>query len=261
MKKNLSIILLLAGSLAMAFAGCNKDITWKAAPESTEGMAYVRFFHASPNFRPIMGNRDSFNVYYAGTKINGLFLTYNSSFPTNAGTLDPSYLAVPAGFQLLKYTVNGVTTPDSIQLHSFDKTLQAGKYYSVIITDSVKSTDPAKQMFLEDVFNKPVPGEYSIRFVNTVWSETTNVDLFSTKQNMNLFTNVAKGGVTGFINRPLNPSGSTDTLIVRRTGTTTEIARLNTIVLSSTRVYTAVYRGSATGTGTKVRGLSVYRNY
>lgn len=239
-------------------ASCKKEAEPRVTFQPNQNDAYVKILHFAPSFRNIFSNRDSFNVFIGAKKVNGAFLTYNSIFPNNT-----FYTAIPSGKQLFRFSVNGVLTPDSISLLSFVKPLTGGKYYSLIITDSINSANEGKQMFLEDNFTVPASGEYNLRFVHAVHNDTAagrTVDLFSVKNKRNVFANVPAGSSTGFLNLPVSPISGGDTLILRRSGTAFEISRINGIAQSNGRVYTVVYKGSAATTGTKGRTLATYLN-
>jgi hypothetical protein len=241
-------------------ASCKKDPGTKAPLLANQNDAYVRVFQYSPNYRTITGGADSFNVYIGTAKINSPFLTYNSAFPV---ATSPNYVAIPAGNQLFRFSTNGVITADSVTSHSFIKPLSKGQYYSLFITDSIKSTNEKVQMWVLDNFVTPVPGQYGIRLVNAVVTDTTgkNVDLYSVKMKANIFSNVPKGSATSF--QCFHVPNGNDTLILRRPGITTwELGRINGITQSSQRVYTIVYKGTTTiTTGTKARTIISYINY
>ncbi|MDB5251266.1 MAG: hypothetical protein JWP27_435 [Flaviaesturariibacter sp.] len=264
-KSNLFLSLLLAGSAL--FTACHKDIPVNATVDMSDGNAYVRIVDVAPNFNSIAGIKDSFNLFIGANKINNANLTYNTFFPV--GTT-PLYVSIPAGNQLFRFEQNPYVKADSAapaNIYSITRKLEAGKYYSYIVTDSFKSTNPAKQMFLEDNFTPPEAGKFGIRFIHAVHNDTAvgkTVDVFSTKQKANIFTNVAAGTATGFLYFPIPTTSGGDTVILRRSGTLYEIARINAMTQSSGRVYSLLYRGTATGvltTSSKYRGLTSYINY
>src|SRR5437870_5357259 len=133
MMKNIFKLIIGCTIVMATFFSCEKDKELLAVTTNPNGLAFLKILDYAPSFRAATLGRDSFNVYVNGAKVNGSFLTYNSIFP---GTTNP-YLAVPAGPQSIRITVNGVLTPDSITLISLNKTLLSNAYYSFIITDSV----------------------------------------------------------------------------------------------------------------------------
>lgn len=265
MKKiTLYISLFVAGT--MAFTACEKEAKVNGAYETTDGSAFLRVVDASPNFRQVFNLPDSFNVYVNGAKVNSPFLTYGSIFPGSATNF--GYLAVPPGLQQIKLSVHGFasTNYDSAQLTNFTKVFQSGQYYTLLVTDSIKSSRDSSQMFLPDVYSKPLPGNVAIRFVHTVWNDTATktVDVFSYARNNTILTNYKPGQISGFTSLGYN-IGVADTFYVTRNAPAgTQLA--NRIVLAklalpvvNQRVYTLYFRGDGNlTTGTKARSLASY---
>lgn len=249
----------IAAIIFTVFA-CTKDNTMQAGFQTNDGTgAYLRVIHVAPSFRAVFNQADSFNVFVNGSKVNGSFLTYASMFP--ASTSNNAYFTVPSGSATVKFSVAGTVNPDSIAIVSFPATLSAATWYTMLVTDS-------SRILLDDSYTKPAAGVATLRFINTVMNDTAGkaVDIYSKGLGTNLFSNVKPGGQpTAFINTPaINPIpanvvGLTDTLIVRRAGTTFALAQLNGTSFLFQRAYTLYYRGSGSLTsGTKARTLSSY---
>lgn len=257
MKNSISRLMLLACTAAMLWS-CSKKIDLVAPVTAPTGFAFIKIAQYSPNFRNVVGGRDSFNIYINGNKLNGGFFTYGSLFPT-ATNLYAAVPVVTTGSQLIRLTVNGVNTPDSISLFGFNKTLLAGNYYSFYLTDSLISLDPSKQLFVQDNFAVTDTLHYTIRFVHAITNDSLgkNVDVWSTRLASYIFTNVSPGSASSFISEPYNLLS--DTLIIRRSGNPFELCRLNTAILARQRAYTLVYKGLPnTSAGTKGRSLAVF---
>lgn len=239
MKKYISLLTIVAFTTVL-ISSCNEKTDILGTFTNTEGLAFVKIIHAAPAFRQVTNTwRDSFNVYANGLKVNGTFLTYNSSFP---GT-NP-YYAVPAGPQSIRIALQGsALNPDSVTLASFNKTLEAGSYYSFIVTDSLLKGNEATQMFVKDVFSLTDNDHFTLRFVHALLNDTAGkrVDIFSTLYNKNIFSDIAPGTVTAFL--PFDYTVPTETLIVRRAGTLFELARLTGASFGRAKAYTIVYRG------------------
>lgn len=256
MKKIFSYTTLIVFGI-LVFASCKKQADKIADYSGTEGNAFVRFIHVAPSWRQVFNAPDSLNIFINNAKINGPLITYGGQFPAS-GTIY-GYLGVPVGLQNIKLSVAGVVNPDSIQLALFTKVFTAGQYYSIILTDNIKSSNDSNKIILQDAYNKPSNGNYSIRFVHAVLNDTTgkNIDVFSARRNANILNNIKPGQIVDFQNLPYN-SQLSDTLQVRRAGT------LQTLATSITqpgnqRAYTLVYRGNGDLTsGTKARGLAFY---
>jgi hypothetical protein len=124
-----------------------------------------------------------------------------------------------------------------------------------LIRDTLTATTQTPLSFAE---NMQPNKNYTIFMYDTI-NAVPAVDVFSKRRNQNIFTNVSVTDVTNFI-----PYASrlTDTLSVRATGTTTDLAVLNGITPTEKRSYTIVFRGRyETTSGTIARTLSSFVNF
>ena len=251
MKKYISITFLIC-ALGLVYS-CSKKWDLIDPAAKTDGLAFIKFVDASPNFRTVFKGADSFNVFVNGLKLNGAFLTYASVFPTATNL----YAGLPAGIQSIRIATNGKNTPDSITLATITKTMVAGSYYSLFLTDSGLSTIEGKQMWLKDNFALTDTSHFTIRFVDAVLDDAGPVDVYSVNNGANIFTNISPGTATPFISLPYNIVA--DSLKIRSAGTQTPIA---TVISGYTRsrAYTVLYRGSLIGTGTKARVATAFAN-
>ena len=261
MKKNISLILILAASISGLLWSCSKATPLEnvAVTKSPNGSAFIKIVHCSPAFRLVTAKRDSLNIFLNGSKLNGSFLTFGSLFPSTTNL----YAAIPAGSATIKLSTAGVVTADSIAVVSLSKTLEAGKYYSLIITDSILNSNSNKQIFTQDNFVISDTNSFTIRFVHAILNDTAgkNIDIYSTRRAGNIFSNISPGTVTDFNTQPYN--FITDTIIVRRAGGTFELARLTTATnpLARQRAYTLIYKGTpSTTTAPKGRALVTFAN-
>ncbi len=257
MKKIVQYKLLAAFAIVAIFAACNKDVEYIAEPVSvSEDMAYIKVLHVAPNFTALTTLSDKVSVFYTAanggyTKINGTTLAYDNMFPTANNT----YSAIRSGLVPIRFSLGGVVLADSINFLSTSLTLRANKKYSYFMTDNVTSS----AMFFED--DVPVLGQdqISFRFVHAILNDTAgkNVDLYSVKNAGNIYENVGATAATGFEKKPYYTN---DTLIVRRSGTNFELARINGLSTVPGRSYSLVYRGNGkvTTSTAKPRGLVVY---
>lgn len=256
MKKYISIIILLFASSTLLMCACNKKLDLVDPVSSTDGLAFLKVGDFAPSFQTVTKGADNFNIYVNGNKVNGSALSYGTLFPT---TTNP-YIGVPSGSQSIRITVNGIITPDSITLASFNKTLIAGAYYSFLISDSLLNANESKQIFVRDNFTIADSLHYSIRFIYAILNDTLGktVDIYSKRLGANLFSNISPGTTTDFI----LPSYTfiSDTLIVRRPGFSYTLATLNGAILARQRAYTLIYKGQPTATGTKPQSLTTYVN-
>ena len=85
-----------------------------------------------------------------------------------------------------------------------------------------------------------------------------NIDIFSRRNNATIFSTRSAGSATTFI--PLNYFTTSDTLIVRRAGTTFALATFNGATFTPGRNYTLVYKGNGavTTSTAKPRSLLIY---
>lgn len=253
----LSYTTLLAAGL-MLLAACKKQSDVKADFVTTEDNAFVRLIHASPSLREVFNAPDSINIFINNAKVNGPLITYAGLFPA-AGT-NYGYFAVPTGLINIKLTVAGIVNTDSIPLTLFTRVFTKGQFYSIILTDNIKDANDSSKIILKDVYTKPNPGNYSIRFVHAVLNDTVgkNIDVYSTRRNANIYNNIKTGQIVDFQTYPYN-SQLNDTLYVRRAGTLQNLATVNGASFGNQRAYTLIYRGNGDlTTGVKARALASY---
>lgn len=257
---NKNILAVLALSLVILACEKKKEIVapWDVAG-SDGNFAHLRIVHAAPNFRNLTGQADSINVFVNGTKINGTRLTFGGAFPAINPT---TYAAVPYGNVQLKVSVGGVVNLDSVAVTTINTSFNRGERYSFIVTDSLLSaTRDSSRILVRDSFPTPLNGRTWLRFVNTLVDTAADkrIDVWSARRNNNLFANVLPGSVGAFTNQPF--INFPDTLIVRRAGTTTELARLQNITFANQRVYTIFLRGDVkVASGVKAKTLTWYAN-
>lgn len=268
MKKNILNIALVAIVAMACLSACTRDYSLISPVSTTGGSAYLRIIDAAPNFRSIFNMPDSFSVFVNGSKVTGYtpggtyMMTYGSSFP--AITTLNGYVTVPAGSQAIKFSVSGVVNADSLPITSFKKTFAANQYYTLMITDSILSARDSSQIFVQDTYTEPTTGYYNLRFIHAVLNDTVgkNVDIWSTRNNRYIFSNVKPGAISSFAQYPFNAL-LTDTFFVRRTGNSAIAldTLLNTSIFSNQRTYTLYYKGdgnSNRSTNTKRRHLATY---
>ena len=231
----LTILAVIAG-----LSSCKRDMALKdpgVAPGANS--AYISLIDVSPNIDTILqADADTFNVLFNGVKVNGYTagtsptMSFGSIYPY-AGTFT-GYAAVPAGAQQIQFA-RGVNNQDSVVLTTFHETMKAGQHYSLIVTDSINSNRDSSRMFIKDSL-------LPVRFINTCWSDTGNVDIWSSRNNRTIFGNIKPGQITSFNAFAANWQ-LTDTLFVRRAGTMVGLDTLNTQTFYNLRSYTLVYKG------------------
>ena len=258
MKISIPILTVLAVSAVVVYS-CKRDFPVAASTSGTGSNAFLKIIDASPNFRKINNVPDSINVYLGATKINGSVLKFNTAYPSTGLT----YAAVTPGTYDLRLSVNGITTPDSFTVVKLSKTLVAGYYYTLVITDSISSSRDSSQIWLRDAYPQPTAGVgyFYLRLVHAVADGIGDtVDLYSPRRNQVLLSKVKVDSTTPFISFAtiLN---SQDSLYVRKTGTGTILAKISTLTFNDQSFYTAYYIGdTAAAPAAKTRALAVYQN-
>jgi hypothetical protein len=114
---------------------------------------------------------------------------------------------------------------------------------------------------VKDLIVTPSDTTARVRFANFPYSTAAipNIDLYSTRRAANVFSNVSLAGVTDFIPYASN---LLDTLYVRETGKTSNLAAIVGFSPITKRSYTVIFRGSyRLTTGTAARTLSSFLSY
>jgi hypothetical protein len=242
---NIKSITIALASMIM-LASCEKEYKSLLTEQTNLGnTAFVKFHNAIIN-----SNRTY--IYSDLVPLNGATIAYGGLFPA----LSPSYAALAAGTRNI--AIRDTLVPSTQYPISFSQAMNSGSYYTIFAYDSLNAP---KFRVVEDniqVFNDT---SARIRFANFPFSTTAipNVDIFSQKQQANVFTNISTTAVTNFI--PFR-AGISDTLYVRPTGTTTNLTQLNGFVPLVKRNYTVIFRGSYRLTsGTAARTLTSFLSY
>ncbi len=249
----------LAVSLGILACEKEKEIQapWDTVGPDTD-FAQIRIMHSATNFRTITGQADSLHFFVNGAKINNTRISFGGVWPAQTPN---TYTSVPAGNVELKVSVGGIVNIDSIPITTLKLNLAPGERYSFMLTDSLlNASKDSSRIFVRDSFPTPVNGRVGVRFVNLLTDTAgKRVDIWSARRNANLFANVPYGSISSFTNQPF--INLADTLIIRRTGTTQEFARINTITLANQKVYTIFVRGDVTqSSGAKARTLTWVTN-
>lgn len=254
MKKMLTIC--LSGFIALGFASCEKEkdyagrLNLQVNPLPSASQASIQYYNSTLNSVRTY-------VYVDNILASGTATTYATS-PLYPGT-SPSYITVSPGSKTI--TIKDTLATTTQPAVSVTGNLEAGANYTVFSYDTLNK---AKALLVKDNIVVPTDTTSRVRFVNLIYSATAvpNVDIYSVRRAQNIFTNVAVNGITDFI--PFfAASPITDTIHVRATGTTTNIASLNGFNPTRQRSYTLVFRGryQTTGTTGVARALTSYLSY
>ena len=242
---NIKSITIALASMIM-LAACEKEYKSILTEETNLGnTAFVKFHNAIIN-----SNRTY--IYSDMVPLNGATIAYGGLFPS----LSPSYTALAAGTRAI--AIRDTLAPSTQYPISFNAPMTAGTFYTIFAYDSLNA--PQYKVIQDNiqVFNDTAA---RVRFANFPFSTTAipNVDIFSQKQQANVFTNISTAAVTDFISFSANIS---DTLYVRPTGTTNNLTQLNGLVATAKRNYTVIFRGSyRTTAGAAARTLTSFLSY
>jgi hypothetical protein len=248
MKSKFLYSLLFIGTGLLAFVSCKKkveEITTRQYNFNKSSMVqvYVGTVSATRNY-----------VYVDNTPVTGAAVVLGGLFPSTG------YSAVVSSGQRTLIIKDTLATSTQAPL-TFTQTFNEKKNYTIFTYDTITSP---KMLVTESSYSLKYENSAQLRFANLIYSKTAvpNVDIFSKRLNANIFSNVPVAGIADFITMPT--IGLSDTLLVRQTGTQTQLAALNSVVLQASRYYTIVFRGSyavSTGTGANLRTLSLFTNY
>jgi hypothetical protein len=232
---------------SISIVSCKKEFEKIVVEDKElEDKAFLKVYNGAVNT-----NRNF--VYIDNVPVTGSILAYGALFPSTGytATIEPGNRSV-----LVKDTL---ATSTQVPV-SFTSTFEAGKNYTIFTYDTVNAV---KHKIVEDQIEVPADTSARLRFVNLIYSSTPlpNVDLYSTRQGANIFSNVALADVTDFIPYASN---SVDTFYVRETGTTTNLTPLFSIRPTQKRSYTIVYRGrygtTSPSTAAQLRSLTSFAN-
>lgn len=193
-------------------------------------------------------------VYANGAKLNGNALSYGGQWPS------PSvYASIPqtgnVRFDIVMARLNFSAVPllpapiAGDTLLTVNANLTKGKFYSLYFGDTVGG--PYRLQVVEDQLDLPQYQQYKIRLANWSMNPLDTLDVFSVRQQTNILTDVTHKQVSNWVEYPLPPIS--DTLYVRRKGTTVNITSVLGFVPAGLRMYTLVMRGK---TGVTSKGAS-----
>ena len=243
------------------FFSCKKQYTLAAVGSAPSGVAYLKIVHASPNFAKISGHADGLNIYLDTTKVNGPVLKFNSAYPA-IGSVN-TYAAVSPGSHTINIVVGGTVNADSIPIYSFQRTLVAGSYYTLLITDSLQSAHDSAKVWAQDNIPSPTAGNIGLRFVNMVLDAraTDTMNLYSKRRSQILFPGVLRDSITPFSTFPtLTTLDSFYVKLANAPKDSTAASLFLTTTLVDQKVYTLYYIGDTTSVAARKRTLIYVQN-
>lgn len=213
-------------AITLLFSACKKD--WDDTPIEAAGIGFI---HASPGTAAL-------DFVLDGQKIKSF--TYTQDF---------GYYAAYPGSRLA-----GVAKKDSLKyLATATANLGGGKFYSVFVADTLKST---KLLVVEDDLKAPATDKANVRFIN-LSPGAPALDLSIQGKDGALFTAKAFKEFTTFSS--IDPSESY-TFEVKQTGTTTVKATLPAVKIEKGKIYTIWAKGLSSKTDSTQFGLSIMTN-
>ncbi len=233
--KQFKILMTGAGIVATAciYLSCSKaNLDQVAAVDDDfNNKAIVQVYNAALNTQR--------NFIYADARpLNGAAMVYTQTTSTNAAYTGSglSFALTPG---LHNIVIRDTLTSSTQPVLSFAGNFDANKFYTIFTYDSLNTI---KQKTVETEIVIPSDTVARVRFAHFAFLKagvTPNVDVFSTKRNANVWSDIPYTTVTNFIPYA---SGTSDSLIVRQAGTLTG---LDTAIFSfvKRRSYTIVFRG------------------
>jgi len=232
-------------ALSILLAACEKDTSlYLSAQTDLSGKSLIKVYSSTLN-----ATRNY--VYLDAKPVTGAGIAYGGLFPSVS-----YYSAIQAGARKVEIR-DTLVTATQIPLR-FTFTFDAGANYTIFTYDT---TTAVKHLVVKDDIQVPGDSTARIRFANFIFARVAipAVDIFSIKQQANIFSNVSTASVTNFIPYA---SDIADTLFVRPTGKSQNLTQLNGILPREKRSYTVVFRGNYQATsGTSARTLTSFTSY
>lgn len=267
-------ILGLAALMVGSFVACdtNKDLISennKFAMLDTLDVGFVKIVnnHAAvtPQIPGAAANTGPQVFLYAnGVKVNGNNLGYAGIYPATT-----VYSALKSGsteFTVILARLNTTVVPNipapiaGDTLLRFTQSIEKGKYYSVMLTDTLPSM---KAVVYEDDLNLPAAKKFKIRLINNTMNPLDTLVLYSRLQKANIIGNTLHKKASSYVE--LDVPTLNDTLEVRSATGTAALYYVGSQTAPQAflpvwqRIYTIVARGK-TGLTSKTPSASLVTN-
>ncbi|MFN8305130.1 MAG: hypothetical protein U0T79_00025 [Ferruginibacter sp.] len=218
--------------------------------------AQVKFINAYTALTPSAATPaagPSVDLFVNDVKVTATPVGYGTIYPSLGG----AFAACASGLVNIKAIVN--RTGGNIA----GDTLANGNYqlgpttHSIILVDPNPNPTPLSPNLLVvgESVSMPAYGKFKMRFMHMVAGPADTLDLYSRRLGANIATSITYKNMSPWMELPVY--ASSDTLELRKTGTTTSIINLNTFSGSTSRSYTVLARGNTAVTG-RTRTLSFY---
>jgi len=263
-------ILILFGSLLILVGACETgnllDQNIKTEPIDSSSVAFVKFMQNFAGNTPQLPTAPALTgpqvfLYANGAKLTGTAVGFGALgfFPVTS-----VYSTVPAGanitFHVVQARMNLAVVPNvpapiaGDTLITFSQTLVAGKFYSFIMGDTLPTL---KVNVVEDQLPTPAYQKYKIRMANWLMNLGDTINVFSRRENREIIQNISHKQISDWIELPL-PIIS-DTIELRKKGTTAPYISIPTFVPAGMRMYTILSRGK-TGLTNKLPAATIIIN-
>jgi hypothetical protein len=218
----------------------------------------VRLIHCfagnTPNLPPNTATGPQVFVYVNGAKLNGNALSYGGQWPSPSVYASiPQTGSVRLDFVMARLNFSAVPVlPAPIAgdtLVSITTNLEKGKKYSIYFSDTIPTY---RVTVVEDQLVLPQYQRYKIRFANFVMNPLDTLSIYSRRQVGEVVSDITHKNHSGWVE--LDLPAISDTLELRKKGTTTVLASLNGFSPAGLRMYTIVGRGK---TGVTGKGYSI----
>lgn len=255
--KYLKLTLGILGVMVLMVSCKKEELVPFESKKATSDNAYLKIVYSSAytvNYRVYLKVN---NVKMSNT------ITYSTPFPggglnTGGGSL-PDYLEInPGNAEIAVIMTKNLVTEDSLTLSKNSVKLDAGKYYTVYLSDTSSST----KAYLHTENKEAVKGDFSrFKFVNTI-PNSTGLDLYfgTTKVASNIAYNQASPEFTV-------PRGAVDKWYIRAAGAAPESAAIVSYPTTNTfmtipfgRIMGVYARGYLGSTGTLAPAVSLLYN-
>ena len=218
--------------------------------------AQVKFINAYTALTPSAATPASGpagDLFVNGVKVTATPVAYGSLYPALGG----AFAACASGLVNIKAIVN--RTGGNIA----GDTLANGNYqlgpttHSIILVDPNPNPTPLSPNLLVvgESVSMPAYGKYKIRFMNMIAGPADTLNLYSRRLGGNIGTSIVYKNLSPWVEMPV--TSLSDTLELRKAGTTTSIINMNSFVGATSRSYTILARGNTSVSG-RTRTLTSY---
>jgi len=254
-------ISILFGSLLIIAGACETenllDENINTEPIDSSTVAFVKFMQNFAGNSPQLPTAPNATtgpqvfLYANGAKLTGTPVGFGAVgfFPTTT-----VYSTVPASanitFHVVQARMNLAVVPNipapiaGDTLITFSQTLEAGKFYSFIMGDTVPTL---KVTVVEDQLPTPAYQKYKIRMANWLMNLGDTINVYSRREGREIIQNISHKQISDWIELPL-PVIS-DTIELRKKGTVAAYISIPTFAPAGMRMYTILSRGKTGLTG------------